>query len=61
MKVLAHIEAFLKDEEGASGIEYAIIAGMVAIVFSLFVTPIGNQIKARMNEVLKALGGTAIA
>jgi pilus assembly protein Flp/PilA len=60
MKVLAHVKAFLKDEEGASGIEYAIIAGMVAIAFSFFVTPIGAQIRIRMNAVLVALGGTAL-
>ena len=38
MKVLAHIEAFLKDEEGASALEYAVIAAMVA-VFVVGLTP----------------------
>jgi pilus assembly protein Flp/PilA len=34
MKVLASIQRFLNDEEGASGIEYAMIAGMVAVVLA---------------------------
>jgi pilus assembly protein Flp/PilA len=60
MKVLASIQRFLNDEEGASGIEYAMIAAMVAVVLSLFTTKIGDQIKATMNKVLVALGGTAV-
>jgi pilus assembly protein Flp/PilA len=38
MKVIAHIKAFLKDEEGASALEYAVIAAMVA-VFVVTLTP----------------------
>jgi pilus assembly protein Flp/PilA len=60
MKVIASIQRFLNDEEGASGIEYALIAAMVAVVLSLFTTKIGDAIKGTMNKVLVALGGTAI-
>lgn len=61
MKVLAHIQAFLKDEEGASGIEYALIAGMVAVVLtassSSIRTSIGSifgTVKTKLEEVAKA-------
>lgn len=37
--------AFLKDEEGASAIEYALMAAMVAVVIATFVTPIGDAVK----------------
>ena len=38
MKVIASIKAFFKDEEGASALEYAVIAAMVA-VFVVTLTP----------------------
>jgi pilus assembly protein Flp/PilA len=38
MKFIAHIKAFLKDEEGATGIEYALLGVMVAILI-VSVTP----------------------
>ncbi len=37
MKVLAQIKSFIQDEEGASGIEYALIAAMVAASLAAFV------------------------
>lgn len=51
---------FIRDEEGASAIEYALIAAMVAVVLVLFVTPVGTQVKSIFNQILVALGGTAV-
>lgn len=56
MKVFAHIESFLKDEEGASGIEYALIAAMVAVVIAGFTTPIQTAIKNVFTKIQAALG-----
>lgn len=47
-------------QQGASAIEYALLAAMVAVVIALFVTPIGDAILATLNDVLVALGGTAV-
>jgi pilus assembly protein Flp/PilA len=47
MKAFAHIKAFLKDEEGASGIEYAIIAGMVSLVL----ITVGGQLSPALQKV----------
>jgi pilus assembly protein Flp/PilA len=57
MKVLAHIQAFLKDEEGASGIEYALVAAMVAVGIASFVTPIRTAVTGTFTTVRTALGG----
>ena len=51
MKVLAHIEAFLKDEEGASGIEYAMIAGMVAAALAASSDTIRTSIGTILTNV----------
>lgn len=44
-----------RDEEGASGIEYALIAAMVAIILASFVTPIGGRIRDIFNAIRDAL------
>ncbi|KAB0491795.1 Flp family type IVb pilin [Pseudomonas vancouverensis] len=46
-----------KDTEGASGIEYAIIAGMVAVALAAFVTPIKTAITTMFTTIKTAVGG----
>ena len=60
MKVFASIKRFLKDEEGASGIEYALIAAAVAVMLASFQTPLQTGIKNALNPVLKAMGVATI-
>lgn len=55
----ALLRRFVKDEEAASAIEYAVIVAMVALVLFAMVTPMGSAIRARFNEIIVALGGTA--
>ena len=52
MKVIASIQRFLKDEEGASGIEYAMIAGMVAVVLATSSTPIRTAISTIFTTMI---------
>ncbi|WP_415758063.1 Flp family type IVb pilin [Pseudomonas sp. LT1P18] len=57
-KIKSHIVFYkdlAKDTEGASGIEYAIIAGMVAIALAAFVTPISGLITTMFNTIQAAL------
>ena len=49
---------FIKRTEGASGIEYAIIAGMVAVALAIFVTPISTAIDTMFKTITTAVGGT---
>lgn len=58
--IKASIINLIKREEGASALEYALLAAMVAVVLSLFVTPVGNAVKSIFNTILTALGGTAL-
>jgi pilus assembly protein Flp/PilA len=46
---------FLNDEEGASAIEYALIAAMVAIALVAFVDPINLAIKGIFTSIQNAL------
>ncbi len=45
----------LINEEGASAIEYALIAAMVAIVLVAFVTPIGDALRGIFQQIQTAL------
>lgn len=46
---------FLRDEEGASAIEYALIAAMVAIALVAFVQPVSLAITDIFDQILNAL------
>jgi pilus assembly protein Flp/PilA len=53
------LRRFVKNEEAASAIEYAVIVAMVALVLFAMITPMGDAIKGRFNEIIEALGGEA--
>ncbi|MHC8322522.1 Flp family type IVb pilin [Pseudomonas sp. GB2N2] len=44
-----------KDTEGASGIEYAIIAGMAAVALAAFMAPISSAITTIFTTIKAAL------
>jgi pilus assembly protein Flp/PilA len=52
------IRRFVKDEEAASAIEYAIIASLIAVAIAATLTNVGTQIKTTLTSVVTALGGS---
>ncbi|HWT18557.1 MAG TPA: Flp family type IVb pilin [Variovorax sp.] len=58
--MLRSITRFLRDEEGATAIEYGLIAGLIAAVLVTVLTGLGTQVKSKFNSILTALGGTAV-
>lgn len=46
---------FLKDDSGATAIEYAIIAGLLSIVIVAAVNSLGSSVNARFESVSTAL------
>ncbi len=53
--VLAKIQAFRSDEEGASAIEYALIAAMVAVALVAFTGDIGGKLDAIFSKISDGL------
>lgn len=49
------LQEFYRDEEGASAIEYALIAAMVAVALVTFVTPIRTAITTIFTGIQTAL------
>ncbi|MGD7034513.1 Flp family type IVb pilin [Methylotuvimicrobium buryatense] len=50
---------FLRDEEGASGIEYALIAAMVAVALVAFVPGISSAVRSIFGEIQDVLTTSA--
>ncbi|MGY1890957.1 Flp family type IVb pilin [Pseudomonas sp. SDT291_1_S447] len=58
--LMSRARGFIKNEEGASAIEYAIVVAMVAVVVVAFVSPLGDRVLAIFNNILTSLDGTVV-
>ncbi len=52
MKLLARIRRFRKSEDGATAIEYGLIAALIAVVIIVAVTTVGTE----LNETFSLIG-----
>ncbi len=46
---------FLKDESGATAIEYGLIAGLIAVVIIAALTTLGTNVSAKFNAIASNL------
>jgi len=53
--MLAIFSRFVRDESGATAIEYGLIAGLVAVVIVTAVTTVGTKLTNTFNKVGNAL------
>ncbi|MGV0986385.1 MAG: Flp family type IVb pilin [Limnohabitans sp.] len=53
------IERFLKDESGATAIEYGLIAGLISVVIAASVTTIGGDLKTIFASIATKLTAAA--
>jgi len=59
MQMTKFVSKFFADESGATAIEYGLIAALIAVVIISAVTALGTTIKAKFNDVVTGMGGTA--
>ncbi len=52
---MRHLKAFLNDDAGATAIEYALIASLIAIALVTILGSLGTQLSGVFNEVSSAL------
>jgi len=57
--MLKKISAFLRDEEGATAVEYGLIVGLIAAVIIAVVTGTGTNLNSLFSKVDSALGVAA--
>ena len=50
------VSRFVKDESGATAIEYGLIAALIAVVIITAVTLLGTNLKATFTNVANELG-----
>jgi pilus assembly protein Flp/PilA len=50
------LKTFIRDREGATAIEYAVIAGLISIALLTAATPIGTKIGSLMTAIKTAIG-----
>ena len=49
------ISRFVRDESGATAIEYGLIAGLISVVIIVVVTSIGAKLNTKFGRVSNAL------
>lgn len=49
------IQRFIRDEEGVTAIEYALIASLIAVVIILAVSEVGRDVNNTFNKVANVL------
>ena len=54
---MTSLKRFLKDESGATAIEYGLIAALIAVVIITAVQLLGTNITAQFNTIAAAIGG----
>ena len=57
LKLLAMKDAYLRNEDGATAIEYGLIAAGIAIAIVAVVFTLGDEIEATFTEVETAVAG----
>lgn len=55
-KMISKVSRFLKNSKGATAIEYALIASLIAVVAIAGMKTIGNKILAQLNNIADNLG-----
>jgi pilus assembly protein Flp/PilA len=55
MKLIPHIKRFLKDEEGASAIEYALLAAFIALAIVATLPGVGAALRNVFTRIQAAL------
>jgi pilus assembly protein Flp/PilA len=51
------VSRFLKDESGATAIEYGLLAALIAVVIIAGVTTLGDNLNATFNNLAGNVGG----
>ena len=53
------VTQFMKDESGATAIEYGLIAALIAVVIIAGATAVGTQLGAKFNTISSNIGSAS--
>lgn len=60
-KLMMGVQRFLREEEGTEVVEWALVGGLIVAVGAAVFTAMGTRAKTLLNNILVAMGGTAVA
>jgi pilus assembly protein Flp/PilA len=60
-KNLLAMRASIKEERGATAIEYALLVGLIAVIIIAAVSVLGTSLRDIFDSIVTALGGTPAA
>lgn len=60
-KIFSEIKRFIRDEEGATAVEYGLLAALIAVVMVVAVSSVGNRVCETFRTIAITLGGTPAA
>ena len=58
--MIAKIVAFVRDEDGATAIEYGLIAGLICVVIITTITMVGSNLESVFNYISSTLDGALL-
>lgn len=56
--MLARLRKFMKDESGASAVEYALLVAGIAVVAMVAIFALGGVVSDKFDEIGKQISGT---
>lgn len=59
--MLKKIMDFMRDEEGASAVEYGLIIGLIAVALVVILGSMGTGLKSKFQSACTAITGSACA
>jgi pilus assembly protein Flp/PilA len=54
--LLTRIKNFVREEEGASAVEYGLLVSLIAVVIIVAVTAVGTSLSAQFTAIAAAIG-----
>ena len=52
------IQKFIREEDGASAVEYGLLVALIAVVITAAVTLLGQNISTKFNDAANTIGGS---
>jgi pilus assembly protein Flp/PilA len=59
--VMKYIRRFIRDERGANGVEYALIAGLIAVAFVTGASLLGTNLNTFFSNTARCVGSPSQA
>lgn len=57
--MLQEMMKFIRDEEGATAVEYGLIAGLIAIALVIVLSTLSGGLEAAFDNIVEEMGGAA--